>query len=63
MGKGSEITIYQTFIIQKQILLNHPAPVFELQFNSLPNNKILDETKLKAHADDELNVAKMTISL
>ena len=31
--------------------------------NSLPNNKILDETKLSAHADDKLNVAKMMISL
>ena len=31
--------------------------------NPLPNNKILDVTKLKAFADDKLNVAKMTISL
>ena len=27
----------------------------------LPNNKILDMTKLKALADDKLSVAKMTI--
>ena len=32
-------------------------------FNSLPNNKILDVTKLKACADDKLNVTRMTISL
>ena len=32
-------------------------------FNSKPNEKILDMTKLKALADDKLNVAKMTISL
>ena len=32
-------------------------------FNSLPNDKILEVTKLKAFADDKLNVAKMTISL
>ena len=31
--------------------------------NSLPNDKTLDITKLKAFADDKLNVAKMTISL
>ena len=30
---------------------------------SLPNNKILDRPKLKASADDNLNVAKMMISL
>ena len=34
-----------------------------MSFNSFPNDKILDETKLKAHADDKLNVTKMTISL
>ena len=32
-------------------------------FNPLSNGKILDMTKLKAFADDKLNVAKMTISL
>ena len=31
--------------------------------NPLPNNKFLDITKLKAFADDKLNVAKMTFSL
>ena len=32
-------------------------------FNPFPYDKILDTTKLKAFADDILNVAKMTISL
>ena len=32
-------------------------------FNHLLNNKILDMTKLKAFADDKLNIAKMMISL
>ena len=32
-------------------------------FNSLPNDQILDKTKLKAFAHDKLNVDKMTISL
>ena len=32
-------------------------------FNSLPDDKILDVTKLKAFADDKLNVAKMESSL
>ena len=31
--------------------------------NSLPNDKILDMTKLKAFADDKLNVATIMISL
>ena len=32
-------------------------------FNSLPNDKFLEVTKLKAFADDKLDVAKMTISV
>ena len=31
--------------------------------NSLSNNKILDNIKLKAYADDKLNIARMMISL
>ena len=31
--------------------------------NSLPNDKILDVTKLKAFADDKINVDKMMISV
>ena len=34
-----------------------------LSFNSLPNNKILDVTKLKAFADDKIKVAQMLISI
>ena len=33
------------------------------KINSLPNDKILDVTKLKALADDKLNIAKMANSL
>ena len=33
------------------------------QFDPLPNNKFLDVTKLKAFADDKLNIAKMMIFL
>ena len=32
-------------------------------FNPFPHNKILDLTKLKAFADDKLNVTKMVISV
>ena len=32
-------------------------------FNLLPNDQILDMTKLKAFADDKLNIDKMTIFL
>ena len=31
-----------------------------VKFNPLPNDKVLDMTKLKAFADDKLNIAKMT---
>ena len=31
--------------------------------NPLPDDKILDQTKLKAFADDKLNVTKMIISV
>ena len=34
-----------------------------IDINPLPNDKILDMTKLKGFADDKLNVAKMTFSL
>ena len=34
-----------------------------LVFNPLPDDKILDMTKLKAFADEKLNVTKMVISL
>ena len=34
-----------------------------LPFNPLPNDKILDRTKLKAFADDKLYVTKMIISV
>ena len=36
---------------------------YQASHNPLPNDKILDMTKLKAFAHDILNVAKMTISL
>ena len=35
-------------------------PIFS---NSLPNNKILDWSKLKAFADNKIKVAKMMISV
>ena len=33
------------------------------QLNSLPNNKILDVTKLKAFAEDRIDLAQMMISV
>ena len=33
------------------------------EFNPFPHNKILDQIKLKAFADDKLNVTKMIISV
>ena len=32
-------------------------------FNPFPHNKILDQTKLKAFAEDKLNVTKMIVSV
>ena len=37
--------------------------MFIQQFNQFPHDKILDQTKLKAFADDKLNVTKMVISV
>ena len=37
--------------------------IFFALVKTLPNNKILDMTKLKALADDKLKIAKLTISL
>ena len=37
--------------------------IFAEALNPLPNNKILDVTKLKAFADAKLNFDKITISL
>ena len=39
------------------------ANAFSLGKSSLPNDKILDVTKLKTFADNKLNVASTTISL
>ena len=41
----------------------NPLPHTILTFNPFPYNKILDQTKLKAFADDKLNVTKMIISV
>ena len=38
-------------------------PIIQVTFNSLPNDKILTLTKLKAFADDKLIIAKMIISV
>ena len=50
-----------------QILLEENIGPLDLKhhvcFNPFPNHKFLDVTKLKAFADDKLNVAKMTIFL
>ena len=46
-----------------EILLKMGLNTIQSKLNSLSNNKILDMTKLKAFADDKLNIAKMTISV
>ena len=53
----------KTLKIHRFVLAFHWVPAFSLSFNSFPNDKILDQTKLKAIADDKLNVTKMIISV
>ena len=43
--------------------MNSFFSVFLYLFNPLPNNKILDVTKLKTFADNKVNIARMMISL
>ena len=41
--------------------MNHSS--HNCNINSLPSNKILHVTKLKAFADDKINIAQMMISV
>ena len=44
-------------------LRNHRMVLVKSWLNSLPNDQILDMTKLKGFGDDKLNVSKMMIVL
>ena len=46
----------------KSALPSSSSP-FRKTLNPFPHDKILDQTKLKAFADDKLNVTKMVISV
>ena len=48
---------------EKKTLQNANLLFDNINFNSFPNDKILDGTKLKAFADEKVNVAQMMISL
>ena len=54
------LTDFQTR--RSQIRISSKA-IFSLWINPLTDDKILDQTKLEAFADDKLNVTKMIISL
>ena len=61
---------YQYHVSQKMgvsgALVFHKHILFHLNFglfNSLPNDKILDMTKLKVFADNKINVTQMMISV
>ena len=56
VGKG-ENAGHQHFLLFPQCFLKASL---SRSFNSLPNDKILDMTKLKAFAANKLNIAKMT---
>ena len=53
--------------VVKGLIIHHVGIAVDMYFllilNPLPNDKILDVTKLKASADEKLNFVKMTISL
>ena len=51
------INVICNFCLEGAIMPHHQV------FNSFPHDKILDQTKLKAFADDKLNVTKMIISV
>ena len=59
VGKG-ENAGHQHFLFFPQCFLKASL---SRSFNSLPNGKILNVTKLKAFADNKLNIAKMKIFL
>ena len=64
--KEKEISIFQS-LFQLFCCLQVLSILTSLKIchlvNPLPVNKILDQTKLKAFADDKLNVTKMIISV
>ena len=68
VGKG-EIARYEQFLLFPQCFQKACSPgaskgaIVCEWINTLPNDKFLDMTKLKAFTDDKLNIAKMTISL
>ena len=58
-------TIFQMIVYTSisPFLTIFSKPLFPESFNSLPNDKNLHWPKFKAFSDDNLNVAKMMISL
>ena len=67
MGASCKISfLAKSFSIQAKINISNiyiktGLPHEGDSFNSLPNDKILDWSKLKAFADDKINVANMMI--
>ena len=55
-----ENTGYHTFSFSHNVFINLLQGG---ETGSLPNDKILDETKWKAFADDKINVAQVTVSV
>ena len=51
------------FLKKKKVLITTAAYLHNVSLNPFPQDKILDQTKLKAFADDKLNVTKMIISV
>ena len=65
LGKTSD-TLNYCLLLPSYLYVNilrHYPKFYKTTFNPLPNDKILDMTKLKAFSDQKLYVAKVTISL
>ena len=54
VGKGEKL-VSNIFSFSHNVFQKKPSSE---SFNSLPNNKILDWSKLKAYADDKINVTE-----
>ena len=59
--RKGEIACNKQFLLFSQNFLPYVVLIFH--FNPFAHDNILDQTKLKAFADDKLNVTKMIISI
>ena len=56
--RKGEIAYNKQFLLFSQCFPPYMALYFQMHFNSLPNNRILDWSKLEAFSDDKINVTE-----